>query len=301
MKIRILEHGAIVAADKSSDTIKVRIIQEGQGSSGYYSRELLERDAAVFTESLSYMNHPLDPEKPWARPLSDIAGEFVGETWFEESDGLGAIFGNFRPDPAHKAFIERYQKKLGVSIYALAESSEDDDGNRIVESFLGEDPYRSVDIVAAPGAGGRFESVMENYRHSTESETERKDTKNVDEVIEKLNAISDTLAQFVSGKQVEAEATADAVAVEAAVAEALTEYDERVEAIEAADILEHKKDELRKLAREGKDITDALASAVEDNKRAREAYQAADSDEGTGRRMGESKKFETPIIEGWGA
>jgi hypothetical protein len=164
---RILnEAGTISKPAEGATTYPVRIISEGKGSSGTYTRAMLEENIDAFTAALSFMNHPLDPEKPHLRPAEDIAGRLVGAVEGKEVDGVYGLYGEYKPNssnPQRAAFIEEYADALGLSIY-IAGTGKVVEGEYMVESFDGADPYRSVDIVVAAGRGGRFERATESYR-----------------------------------------------------------------------------------------------------------------------------------------
>ncbi len=171
MSTRIQESGAFIERKSNDDgLIPIRIITEGKGSSGTYSRELLESHAAVFSNALSYMNHAPDPQKPWTRDVETIAGRIKGETFFTEANGVAEIRGWYKPDPKYKQWFEEYGDAIGLSVNIGGESHTDANGDRIVESFDGSDPYRSVDVVAAAGRGGRFERAVESLHEIETSE-----------------------------------------------------------------------------------------------------------------------------------
>ncbi len=163
MTIRKLsEHGKLVEADKANGKFRVRVITEGKGSSGVYSRELLESYSDVFSNRPMFMNHPKDPDRPWERDIRDIAGR-TGITEYAVEDGIGAVFTEVTVDERWRDFVAEYADLIGVSIYASGQGREEN-GEYIVESFDGNDPYTSVDWVVAAGRGGRVERMLESYR-----------------------------------------------------------------------------------------------------------------------------------------
>ena len=71
---------------------KVKIIGPGQGSSGYYSPELLQKEAAKFANVHCYWDHPTptqEAERP-ERSLRDLAGKVVGTPEYNPNGPAGA-------------------------------------------------------------------------------------------------------------------------------------------------------------------------------------------------------------------
>lgn len=264
---------------------KVLIISEGQGSSGYYSRELLEQYHSVFDDVLSFTNHPTGWDGPEDRDFTMIAGEIVGKTWVEDDErGMAAVYGWYLADEAHRDKLERYKKKLGVSIFAFGEGEWDDrTGNFKVLEFA-DDPYTSVDIVLAAGARGKImESMRKTYAQRVENAsadsagvTEEEGLsemaeKDVLDAIGKLTVAVEALTE--SGKK-EAQAEVDAVALQTAVEAAVKAYADAIAAIDAAELLPSQEADLRDRAAKGEDITSAIESAKVIAKEARDAAGA---------------------------
>lgn len=264
---------------------KVLIISEGQGSSGYYSRELLEQYHSVFDDVLSFTNHPTGWDGPEDRDFTMIAGEIVGKTWVEDDErGMAAVYGWYLADEAHRDKLERYKKKLGVSIFAFGEGEWDDrTGNFKVLEFA-DDPYTSVDIVLAAGARGKImESMRKTYAQRVENAsadsagvTEEEGLsemaeKDVLDAIGKLTVAVEALTE--SGKK-EAQAEVDAAALQTAVEAAVKAYADAIAAIDAAELLPSQEADLRDRAAKGEDITSAIESAKVIAKEARDAAGA---------------------------
>lgn len=162
IKRKLSEHGALVEAKGRDGVFPIRIITEGKGSSGVYSRELLKEYADVFANRAMHLDHPADPERPWERSVAGIAAR-TGNVEYREVDGVGALFTEAKVRKEYREFVEEFGDLIGVSIYASGTGREED-GEYIVESFDGDDPYTSVDFVVAAGRGGRVEKMMESYR-----------------------------------------------------------------------------------------------------------------------------------------
>ena len=307
MKKKLVESGAFVA-EKSDKGRLVRIIREGQGSSGFYTKELLKEYASVFSDTLSFVNHPINPDKPWERSFLDIAGTIEGETFYEEHEGVGGIYGYFRENPKYTDDLNFVAEKIGLSIYIEGDGATDPDKGVIVESLNGSDPYRSVDLVIAAGAGGRFEKLEEAFRVREgleESQTrpgaaERKDENTMD-VEAKLTELTATVEALVEQLKAEKAVQVEAQDAEKAVATAVEQYDASVAAIEAADLLPSQATALRAEAKTGKDITADIESAKIIASEARAAVAPREDEGPTGRVHESAATTEDDFtISGWG-
>ncbi len=238
---KLAEHGALLESKNGSGKFRVRIITEGKGSSGVYSRELLENYKDVFAGRPMFLNHPKDASKPWERDVRDIAGRISPQVEYAVEDGVAALYADVSVDARWRDFIAEYADVIGVSIYASGEGREEN-GEYIVESFDGDDPYTSVDWVVAAGRGGRVERMLESYRQIEASATEADDGSStegqpkdnskeitmeiselagkVDKVLEALTALTEahtTLAEALKPAEVETPEVDLASVVESAV------------------------------------------------------------------------------------
>lgn len=280
----LIESGAVLSESEGDDgTWRVRLINEGKGSSGYYSAELLESYKHAFDNSISFLNHP--SAGPEARNFTEIAGRVIGETWTERAeDGTLGVYANWMPDPDHKRKLETYKDRLGLSIYISGSGESAEDGTFRVTEFDAEDPFRSVDVVIAAGRGGRFEiteSMKQMYesRRSdsiepgvTSAQEERKLEMEKD-VEERFTALETLLTSLVAKDEaVKAEAV-QAEADKTAVAEALASYAAAVKAIDEAELPAKVVESLRAAALEGTDV----APLIEQAKAIKEATEEAAS------------------------
>lgn len=306
-----LEAASLIGESAREDGAwKVRLISEGQGSSGFYSRQLLEDYHSVFNDVLSFNNHPTGWDGPESRSFTDIVGEILGDVWVEDDErGMAAITGWYLPDPEYRDKIERYKSKIGVSIYAAGEAEFDENtGNLIVTSFQ-EDPYNSLDVVVAAGARGKFlESMKKTYerRRSENASTnpvegQKKESKGLrmDEETKAAFAALTTLIQGLSDSKAEsAKAEADAAAVEAAVEAKVAGIKAAVAAVEAAraDLLPSQVSALTESAYRGEDVTASIESA---KTIAKEALEAAKGEHQETGRLGESAKSSLTVPTIW--
>ena len=155
---------------KGKGIFRMRIITEGQGSSGYYTRELIEKyGTATFTKGvLSYANHSTEAELNAGRDITKIVGKLHTDSVVEDGeDGKAELWAEYKVREEWIPFVEEYKESIGASIFVSGEAVEGEiDGVKtmIVESLDAEDPYKSVDLVAAAGRGGKVERMLEAYR-----------------------------------------------------------------------------------------------------------------------------------------
>lgn len=276
----LVEAASLLSAPSNEGTWKVRLINEGRGSSGIYSRELLENYGHAFNNSVSFLNHPT--AGPETRNFTEIVGRIVGETWTERAeDGTVGVYANWEPDEDHRRKLEKYKENLGLSIYIAGNGQVDENGDFRVTEFDAEDPFRSVDVVIAAGRGGRFElteSVKRMYESrrsdsqtSTTAVEERKDDiMELSDVVKAVEALTTQVSALVAARNEEADASAQRQADAHAVEAAVSAYDAAVKAIDEAELIGPQVESLRARAAKGEDITAAIAEA----KAIKDAFEA---------------------------
>lgn len=161
---RLYESGAFAESKTPEGRWRIRIITEGKGSSATYPRQLLETSGSVFASRPMFGNHPKDPNKPWERSPFEIKAKLGPVVEYAEVDGIAGLYADVVASDEVTAWLEEFHDVIGVSIFASGDGHEDENGDYVVESFDGSDPYTSVDFVVAPGRGGGVERVMEAYR-----------------------------------------------------------------------------------------------------------------------------------------
>lgn len=307
----LLEAASLIGESAREDGAwKVRLISEGQGSSGFYSRELIEGFYEVFNDVLSFKNHPTGWDGPETRNFTEIVGEILGDVWIEDDErGMASIAGWYLPDPEYADKIERYKKKIALSIYAMGEGEFDENtGNFRVTSFQ-EDPYNSLDVVIAAGARGKFlESMRKTYEHRS-SEQESSVASALDNKSKGITMDEETKAAFaalttlISGlvdtKQESAQAEADATAVQAEADARVEKIVSSLEAVESAraDLLPSQVASIMESAKRGEDVAPAIESAKAIATEAREAFSSSDHQESG--RIGESADSGSFGVSGW--
>lgn len=158
------------AVDGKPGRLLIGIISPGQGSSGYYSPEVLEAAATdkVFPAGTHmHFDHPTESDKS-DRPERSVLT--VGAVLKEDArwdDNLQQLVGEAAIiDGPYKGLLEdeTFQSAIGVSIRASAEVSEGEINGRrttIIDRLL-ESNSNSVDFVTHAGRGGSILSVLES-------------------------------------------------------------------------------------------------------------------------------------------
>lgn len=199
-KITLHESAQGLMEAKASGTpglYEIRLIAaDVQGSSGYYSREILERDGAVAFPAGTkvFLDHPSQDElenRP-ERSVRHIAGYLTKDAEMRE-DGL---YGPVKFGRDYQTFIEDFHSVLGMSIRAAGEIEESEDESGTIRrnvTAIYPGPLNSVDVVTAPGAQGAIVSALhESFREITENkETERTvhmDEQDIKRIVEAVTA-----------------------------------------------------------------------------------------------------------------
>jgi len=150
----------------------VRLIEPGQGSSAYYEKAQLERDAAAFTGGLVFIDHP-DKQEQRNRPersLRDLVGPIVGTPRYEEHGKVGpGLYGSVKVARHWRPFIEDLGPDIGVSIKATGKIAEKKIGGKrvmVAEKF---NPGAGFDFVTQAGRGGKLVPLYEAARKEADA------------------------------------------------------------------------------------------------------------------------------------
>lgn len=165
MSIALNESIALSAPASSGSKWRVKVIESGWGSSGYYAPEMLaEYGPKVFTKGTKvFMNHPSmteSSERP-ERDVHQLAGKLTSDAIFTENGLVADIefYSHYAP------IIREMAGDVGLSIHALGNANLGEAEGRegpIIESLVA-DPLTSVDVVTVAGAGGKFLNLLESY------------------------------------------------------------------------------------------------------------------------------------------
>jgi hypothetical protein len=154
-------------AVRRDGTIAIKMIQPGWGTSGYYSRDVLERDmpTAFPPGTHMYWNHPTlseQAERP-ERDLRDLAAVTVSAPRFQEDGPAGpGVYADAKVFGGYAETIDEIAEHIGTSILGagVAEVGEAEGRKgRIVKEIS---QGYSVDFVTRPGAGGAIVSIFES-------------------------------------------------------------------------------------------------------------------------------------------
>lgn len=181
------------AASESKNRWRIKVIESGWGSSGYYSPEMLATYGPnVFVAGTKvFMNHPSMAEasdRP-ERDVHQLAGKLVSDAVFMEN----GLFADVEFYSHYAPIIKEMAGDVGLSIHAMGTTTVGEaDGRQgnIVESLVA-DPLTSVDVVTVAGAGGKFISLLESYKMN--------DSTVLDESLLEGNSMSITKEEFEAG------------------------------------------------------------------------------------------------------
>lgn len=157
---------AATSSDTSTGVLEVEFITPGWGSSGYYSREVVEAAAPLFTVGTHmYFDHPTDSEahdRP-ERSVRDLAAVVVEAGTVSEE--TGGVRGKVKPLAPYRELLtdEAFATNVGLSIRGSATDivEGEAEGRRgpIIEGLA---DIASVDFVTRAGRGGRVLQVLES-------------------------------------------------------------------------------------------------------------------------------------------
>lgn len=155
-------------AVSNDGTATIKIIQAGQGSSGYYPDDVLKRDAGVFAEGTHiYLDHPTataEREQP-ERSVRDLAGSLTGAaTWQEHGSAGPGLYAPVKFIDSVAPHINAIASISGMSIRASGKAGMREIGGKKVRTIESIDAAHSVDVVTRAGAGGRVVDLIESAR-----------------------------------------------------------------------------------------------------------------------------------------
>ncbi len=271
---------------KKGNRWRVIVARPGQGSSGFYSEEMLRRDAhkIIAPGGQAFINHD-DSRNP-----KDMLGVYPeGSFWSEEDK---AVVSELEVFSHWKEFVEEVGPHCGISLYALGQA--DEEGN---VTAIQEDRLNGADLVARPGlvgsglaeklyesaiAGSEKATVIAAEENGNEMELEEK----VDALVAKIDALTSAIVAE-NGKKAEeaAQIKADAEAV----ASAVEAYDAAVKAVDEADLLAPQREAILSAAKRGEDVTAAIESAKAVKEAALEAAGRLNESANQGRDFGASE------------
>jgi len=213
MKMKISEstNTSVLKPVKGTRKWLVRLITEGPGSTGVYTKEALQ---GSFAEAFPvgthmYIDHATEGEA-YERPegtLTKLAAVIAETPHWQDAPKPG-MYATIEVVEQWAPFIEQVSDIIGVSIHCGATLVQDGDlvtvdepTPPVIESFI-PSPVNSVDFVTVPGAGGRLVEALESFKNGNaimdgsnkhKSERKRMDT----EFKEALEALDTKLSALV--------------------------------------------------------------------------------------------------------
>lgn len=161
---KLHETGRIAEAPAGTTRRSATIISAGWGSSGYYSREMLERDGpAIFGAGTHmYLNHPTEQEE-FERPerdVKDLAARIDTTPRMIGNDLIAEIV----IFPIWQPVIDSLAEDIGLSIRAFGEMEHGEAEGREGPIITRLTEGRSVDFVTQAGRGGKIGALIESVR-----------------------------------------------------------------------------------------------------------------------------------------
>lgn len=165
MPTLITEAVNLTASTPKTGRIKLRIIDQGKGTSGTYPAATLEAAAKdkIFAKGTHMYADHMSATEAFDRPegsIKNLAGVLESDAVYED----GALYAEAKVFPAWRDILDpEVFEHIGVSIRASAEVDEAR-GERTVTKLV---HAESVDFVTKAGRGGRVMEVIESARVNT--------------------------------------------------------------------------------------------------------------------------------------
>lgn len=157
--MKLTEQGGATSSTTSTGArARVTIISPGQGSSGYYSPEVIAEAAPLFKPGTHmYLDHATESERAerGVRSLDRLVGVLESAPTLNHN---GALVADVKIMPAWREFVKEAYPYIGVSISASGEIEESEQG-RVVKKLTA---VESVDFVTKAGRGGRIDALLES-------------------------------------------------------------------------------------------------------------------------------------------
>lgn len=157
--MKLTEQGGAASSTTSTGArARVTIISPGQGSSGYYSPEVIAEAAPLFKPGTHmYLDHATESERAerGVRSLDRLVGVLDTVPTLNHN---GALVADVKIMPAWREFVKEAYPYIGVSISASGEIEESEQG-RIIKKLTA---VESVDFVTKAGRGGKIDALLES-------------------------------------------------------------------------------------------------------------------------------------------
>lgn len=156
---------AATATRRGPGRILLTLISPGQGSSGDYTPDVLANAAterAFPRGTLGMIDHDT-PTEMMERPegsLRNLAIVLDEDAYIGEG---GALQAEAKVASAWRDLVDDFHEHIGASIFASADISVNESGQKIVERII-PNPFNRTDLVTVAGRGGKIEQVLEAAR-----------------------------------------------------------------------------------------------------------------------------------------
>lgn len=177
--LKIKEKASFAEGAATGSRRRIRLITEGQGSSGKYSAAMLKEcgSKAFPAGTFLYFNH----DDPDSRDIRDAFGATTEDATFEEdSKGLWTEAQIFK---THEQFIADIAPYADLSIEAAGEKDEDENITEISAN-----PFNAVALVPRGGRDGKIAEILESAKYANLgiNENQRKEPGMTPEEIQKI-------------------------------------------------------------------------------------------------------------------
>lgn len=190
MIVESMPLGEVVSLEGAKGEGLIRIIAPGQGSSGFYPKEVLKRDGPkIFTPGTHmYYNHPT-PTQEMERPEDDLhyqAGVLTSGALWQEDGPLGE--GLYAKHKVFSDFKDRIRERaeygcIGVSWRGFGIKEDGQVAGKVTKIFKELKRAISVDFVTRAGAGGaivRASEAASRQQRRSMAKVEIEDTEHAD-------------------------------------------------------------------------------------------------------------------------
>lgn len=158
----------------------IKMIAPGQGSTAFYSPEVLKEAVAkgVFDNAQMFMDHATDEEEA-ARPEGSVTGLAAkgSKATYEEAGVEGpGVYTKAKAYDDTRDFLNQRSKDIGVSIRALGRSVKATINGVETKVAKSINVLKSADFVTRAGAGGKLVPLLESYRLEHKSTTQKENS-----------------------------------------------------------------------------------------------------------------------------
>jgi hypothetical protein len=162
-------------AVRADGTTRIKVIDAGWGTSGYYPAEVLKRDGPRVFKAGTHMfvDHPTateEAERP-ERSLQDLGAVLVSDArWEDDPAGGPGLYAQAKVFSSFQPVLEELAQHIGVSVNAdgvVREGEAEGRLGRVVDRLQS---AQSIDFVTRAGRGGKVMALYEAARNGRGAE-----------------------------------------------------------------------------------------------------------------------------------